>query len=82
MGEDDLVHLRRAIEIAEQGRGAVSPNPLVGAVVVRDGRVLAVGDLARMQAFGAFDLDARYADQVLMPGLVEGHSHLMAGGLW
>ena len=39
----DLVHLRRAIEIAEQGRGAVSPNPMVGAVVVRDGRVLGEG---------------------------------------
>lgn len=51
-------------------------------VAVRDGRVLAVGDLARMLAIGAFTLDDRYADQVLMPGLVEGHSHLMAGGLW
>ncbi|RYF77839.1 MAG: amidohydrolase [Comamonadaceae bacterium] len=51
-------------------------------VAVLDGRVLAVGDLTRMQAFGEFELDARYADQVMMPGLVEGHSHLMAGGLW
>ncbi|MEJ8857770.1 amidohydrolase [Variovorax robiniae] len=51
-------------------------------VAVRDGKVLAVGDLARMQAWGAFTLDTRFADQVLMPGLVEGHSHLMAGGLW
>jgi diaminohydroxyphosphoribosylaminopyrimidine deaminase/5-amino-6-(5-phosphoribosylamino)uracil reductase len=46
----DLVHLRRAIEIAEQGRGAVSPNPLVGAVVVRDGRVLGEG---YHEAYGA-----------------------------
>ncbi len=51
-------------------------------VAVRDGRVLAVGDLGRMQAWGDFSLDERFADQVLMPGLVEGHSHLMAGGLW
>jgi predicted amidohydrolase YtcJ len=51
-------------------------------VAVRDGRVLAVGDLARMRAWGDFTLDGRFADQVLMPGLVEGHSHLMAGGLW
>jgi len=51
-------------------------------VAVRDGRVLAVGDLARMQAWGDFSLDTRFADHVLMPGLVEGHSHLMAGGLW
>ncbi|HEY3729334.1 MAG TPA: bifunctional diaminohydroxyphosphoribosylaminopyrimidine deaminase/5-amino-6-(5-phosphoribosylamino)uracil reductase RibD [Solirubrobacteraceae bacterium] len=29
----DRVHLARAIELAEQGRGRVSPNPLVGAVI-------------------------------------------------
>jgi diaminohydroxyphosphoribosylaminopyrimidine deaminase/5-amino-6-(5-phosphoribosylamino)uracil reductase len=29
--------MRRALELAEHGRGAVEPNPLVGAVVVRDG---------------------------------------------
>jgi diaminohydroxyphosphoribosylaminopyrimidine deaminase/5-amino-6-(5-phosphoribosylamino)uracil reductase len=29
----DRRHLARAIEIAEQGRGRVSPNPLVGAVI-------------------------------------------------
>ena len=31
--ETDRCHLARAIELAEQGRGRVSPNPLVGAVV-------------------------------------------------
>lgn len=51
-------------------------------VAVRDGRILAVGDLARMREWGEFSLDERFAGQVLMPGLVEGHSHLMAGGLW
>jgi diaminohydroxyphosphoribosylaminopyrimidine deaminase/5-amino-6-(5-phosphoribosylamino)uracil reductase len=29
----DRIHLARAIELAEQGRGRVSPNPLVGAVI-------------------------------------------------
>lgn len=51
-------------------------------VAVRDGRILAVGDLERMRAWGEFTLDERFAERVLMPGLVEGHSHLMAGGLW
>ena len=51
-------------------------------VAVREGKVLAVGSLDRMKAWGAFDLDERFADKVLMPGLIEGHSHLMAGGLW
>jgi diaminohydroxyphosphoribosylaminopyrimidine deaminase/5-amino-6-(5-phosphoribosylamino)uracil reductase len=39
----DEAHLRRALELAEGGRGRVSPNPLVGAVVVRDGKVIGEG---------------------------------------
>jgi diaminohydroxyphosphoribosylaminopyrimidine deaminase / 5-amino-6-(5-phosphoribosylamino)uracil reductase len=41
--QTDLQHLSRAIVLAEKGRGRVSPNPLVGAVVVRDGKVLGEG---------------------------------------
>ena len=41
--EDDHVHLARAIELAERGVGRVSPNPLVGAVIARDGDVLGEG---------------------------------------
>lgn len=41
--EMDQVHLRRALELAEGGRGRVSPNPLVGAVIVRDGDVIGEG---------------------------------------
>src|SRR3954469_6903415 len=33
----------RAIELAERGRGRTSPNPLVGAVVLMEGRVLGEG---------------------------------------
>jgi diaminohydroxyphosphoribosylaminopyrimidine deaminase / 5-amino-6-(5-phosphoribosylamino)uracil reductase len=39
----DDAHLMRAIELAELGRGHTSPNPLVGAVVVKDGRVIGEG---------------------------------------
>jgi diaminohydroxyphosphoribosylaminopyrimidine deaminase/5-amino-6-(5-phosphoribosylamino)uracil reductase len=39
----DQAHVRRALELAERGRGRVSPNPLVGAVVVRDGDVIGEG---------------------------------------
>jgi diaminohydroxyphosphoribosylaminopyrimidine deaminase/5-amino-6-(5-phosphoribosylamino)uracil reductase len=35
--------MRRALELAERGRGAVEPNPLVGAVVVRDGQLVGEG---------------------------------------
>src|SRR3954452_5835312 len=41
--EQEASHLRRALELAEGGRGNVSPNPLVGAVIVRDGAVIAEG---------------------------------------
>ena len=51
-------------------------------VAVRDGRILGVGALADLEAWGPHTLDRRFADKVLMPGLVEGHSHLMAGTLW
>jgi hypothetical protein len=39
----DTEHLARAISLAEEGRGQTSPNPLVGAVIVRDGHVLGEG---------------------------------------
>ncbi len=35
--------MRRALALAEGGRGRVSPNPLVGAVVVRGGEVIGEG---------------------------------------
>ena len=41
--ETDHEHLTRAIELAERGVGSVSPNPVVGAVVVKDDRVLGEG---------------------------------------
>lgn len=39
--------MRRALAEARRGRGAAEPNPLVGAVVVRDGRAVGVGYHAR-----------------------------------
>jgi len=41
--DTDQLHLARAIELARGGLGRVSPNPLVGAVITRDGRVLGEG---------------------------------------
>ena len=41
--DTDRLHLARAIELAQQGRGRTNPNPLVGAVVVRDGEVIGEG---------------------------------------
>ncbi len=39
----DEKYMRRAIELAKKGEGAVNPNPLVGAVIVKDGRIIAEG---------------------------------------
>ena len=67
-----------------QARKILTMNPAqpqATHVAVRDGRVLAVGDLERAAAWGDYTLDTRFAHQVLMPGLVEGHAHLTAGGL-
>ena len=36
-------HLARALELAERGRGGTAPNPVVGAVLVRDGVVVGEG---------------------------------------
>lgn len=51
-------------------------------VAVKEGRILAVGDLAAMQEFGEIPVDRRFADRCLMPGFVEGHSHALEGTMW
>jgi diaminohydroxyphosphoribosylaminopyrimidine deaminase / 5-amino-6-(5-phosphoribosylamino)uracil reductase len=39
----DRAHLARCLELAERGRRTAAPNPVVGAVIVRDGRVIGEG---------------------------------------
>ncbi len=41
--DDDSRFMRRALALAEAGWGRVHPNPMVGAVVVRDGAVVSEG---------------------------------------
>lgn len=36
-------YMRRAIELAKLGTGRVNPNPLVGAVIVKDGQIIGEG---------------------------------------
>ncbi len=38
-----MTFLERALELAERGRGTTAPNPIVGAVLVRDGEVVGEG---------------------------------------
>ena len=39
----DEDYMREALRLAENARGRTSPNPLVGAVIVREGRIIAAG---------------------------------------
>ena len=43
MGETHGIYMKRALGLARQGQGRTSPNPLVGAVVVKAGRVVGEG---------------------------------------
>jgi len=39
----DVKFMQRALELAQKGIGCTSPNPLVGAVIVKDGRIIGEG---------------------------------------
>jgi pyrimidine deaminase RibD-like protein len=43
MLDTDTLLMKRALELARKGAGLVSPNPMVGAVLVNDGRVVGEG---------------------------------------
>ncbi len=57
-------------------------RPVVSHVAVRDGRIIGAGSLEELERWGEHTVDHRFADKVLMPGLVEGHAHTMEGTLW
>jgi predicted amidohydrolase YtcJ len=61
----------------------MDPNiPIATHVAVRDGRILAIGDATCADPWGKVTPDMSLADAVLMPGLIEGHAHMMAGAMW
>ena len=77
MSQDTVVFAARKIVTMNPSR------PFATHVAVRDGRIVAVGDEAEIAQFtkgAAFD--DRFADKVLLPGFVEGHSHIMEGMMW
>jgi len=57
-------------------------RPRATHVAVREGIVLGAGELDELAGWGEHTVDERFADAVLMPGLVEGHCHAMEGALW
>ena len=43
MDETHIAFMRRALDLARRAKGRTSPNPLVGAVIVKDGKVIGEG---------------------------------------
>lgn len=41
--EQDIVYMRRALELAAKGCGYTNPNPMVGAVIVKNGKIIGEG---------------------------------------
>ena len=39
----DEFYMERAIELAKRGQGMVSPNPMVGAIIVKEGKIIGEG---------------------------------------
>lgn len=61
----------------------MDPNqPEATHVAVRDGRVLAVGGPDCAAGWGDVQTDDRFAERVILPGFIEAHAHVMAGGIW
>ncbi len=57
-------------------------QPIAHAVAVRDGRILGVGSVEELALWGEYRLDQSFANNILMPGMVEGHCHLKEGAMW
>ncbi len=57
-------------------------RPAATHVAVRDGRIVAVGSQAELAGLADAKMDDRFSDKVLLPGFVEGHSHIMEGMMW
>ncbi len=56
-------------------------NPVATHIAVRNGRILGVGSLQEVSGWGPYELDDTFADKVIVPGFIEAHAHVMAGGM-
>ncbi|PSL32646.1 bifunctional diaminohydroxyphosphoribosylaminopyrimidine deaminase/5-amino-6-(5-phosphoribosylamino)uracil reductase RibD [Dyadobacter jiangsuensis] len=62
--------MERALQLAEYGRGAVSPNPMVGCVIVHEGRIIGEG---WHRAYGGPHAEVRAIEDAD----AKGNSHLL-----
>ncbi|MDI3324372.1 amidohydrolase [Pontibacterium granulatum] len=57
-------------------------QPEANYIAVCDGKIMAVGPWQAVEHLNDYRLDERFADKVIMPGFVEGHSHALEGAMW
>jgi len=57
-------------------------KPTATHVAVNEDKIIAVGSLEDVAAWGPYKLNEAFLDKVFMPGFVEGHSHSMEGTFW
>ena len=57
-------------------------NPTATHVAVSGDKIIAVGSLEDVAAWGPYKLNETFLEKVIMPGFVEGHSHSMEGTFW
>lgn len=76
MSADTIVFSARKIVTMNPSR------PTATHVAVRGGRIVAVGSFDEICGSSGIAVDDRFKDKVLLPGFVEGHSHIMEGMMW
>ena len=76
MSQDTVIFSARKIVTMNPSR------PLATHVAVRDGRIVAVGSFEEVGGSARATVDDRFREKVLLPGFVEGHSHIMEGIMW
>lgn len=59
--ESDILYMRRCLELADNGAGYVAPNPMVGAVIVCNGKIIGEG---YHQRYGEKHAEANAIDSV------------------
>lgn len=57
-------------------------QPDASHVAVRDGRILGVGSLEGLKEWGECIVNDTFAEKIIIPGLIEAHSHATGGGMW
>ncbi len=72
-----MVYTARRIHTMDPGR------PMARAIAVADGRIVSLGTLDSMAPWlrrVPHDIDDRFADDILMPGFIDPHTHLRMSG--